>query len=75
MFKWAGKDVLNGIIDEAKKKIGGIDIQALINKTPFLRVVPYIYGYWDTLSEEEKKKYAAIIFKAAMKAAETYGNS
>ena len=73
MFGKIGRDAVNGALDELKNKLGGIDIAELIKKTPFLRVLPYIYGYWDTLSEEEKQKDAAIVYKAAIKALAAYG--
>ena len=50
------------------------DFEEVISKVPIVRVIPYIYGAWDSLDEETKQKYAAIALKAAMKAMENYGN-
>ena len=68
MFKFLGKDAVNGAIEEIKKKFGGFDISNLGN----IPLFGFIADYWKNLPDEKKKEYADILVKALMKALASY---
>lgn len=67
MFEWIGKQAMSGAL---KNLPGGI--VGMVEKLPIARWIPHIVKYWENLSDEDKDKYTAIMFKAAMKALESY---
>lgn len=49
--------------------------EKIVNATPFIRVLPWIYKAWDNLPDEKKQEYAEIFLAAAAKAASQYAKS
>lgn len=71
MFNWIGKQAFDGFLEKAKNALLGFNAGDLVSKFPFLG---FAIKYWNGLSEEDQKKYADIIFRAAMKALEAYAS-
>lgn len=70
MFKFLGKDAVNGAIDELKKKLGGFDISNFGS----IPLFGFIADYWKNLPDEKKKEYTEIIVSALMKALKQYAS-
>lgn len=59
MFKWAGKEALEGAVEKVPDVMPKLwkGLELGIQKTPLIRILPYFYKAFDSMSEEEKTEF------------------
>jgi hypothetical protein len=65
------EDLLMSIQDEEKIDM----LEALIQKIPIIRILPYILKAWEKLPEDKKEEYASIFLAALVKGASQYAGA